>query len=112
MGATLCSTGTQATPRESDHPHSSAWGGALEAPGVDRRDARLLGLRTAELPKGAEQKAMVAWKIRRETTVPLAWIAHRLHMGSASTVTRGALAMEREVKKRRRLRKVATCRAL
>lgn len=50
---------------------------------------------------------MVAWKIRRETTVPLAWIAHRLHMGSASTVTRGALAMEREVKKSRRLRKVA-----
>ena len=50
-----------------------------------------------ELPKGAEQKAMVAWKIRRETTVPLAWIARRLHMGSASTVTRGAVAMEREI---------------
>ena len=50
-----------------------------------------------ELRKGAEQKAMVAWKIRRETTVPQAWIARRLHMGSASTVTRGAVAMEREI---------------
>ena len=72
----------------------------LAAQGLEEADL-------AELPKGAEQKAMVAWRIRKETTVPLAWIARRLQMGSASTVTRRALAMEREVKKSRRLRKLA-----
>jgi putative transposase len=72
----------------------------LAAQGLEEADL-------ADLPKGAEQKAMVAWKIRKGTTVPLAGIARRLHMGSASTVTRRALAMEREVTKSRRLRKLA-----
>jgi hypothetical protein len=47
----------------------------------------LEGLRWAETdlakrPKGDREKVRMAERLRRETTMTLKWIAHRLHMGS------------------------------
>ncbi len=39
------------------------------------------------LPKGADEKALVAWLVRRRTAVPNAWIAHRLRMGRADCLS-------------------------
>jgi putative transposase len=46
------------------------------------------------LPRGDERKVLIALAVKRETTVPLDWIAARMHMGARSTVSRevGALA--------------------
>ena len=32
--------------------------------------------------KGEPRKVELAWELRSQTTMPLAWIAERLHMGS------------------------------
>ncbi len=47
----------------------------------------------AALPRGDERKVLIALAVKRETTVPLDWIAERLPMGARSTVSRemGAL---------------------
>jgi len=39
-----------------------------------------------EKPKTDRQKARIAQRLRRETTMTLAWIAQRLHMGSVNTL--------------------------
>ena len=41
--------------------------------------------------KGEPRKVDLAWELRSQTTMPLAWIAERLHMGS-----RGHLAWLRQ----------------
>jgi len=39
-----------------------------------------------EKPKTDRQKARIAWRLRRETTMTMAWIARRLQMGSVNTL--------------------------
>ncbi len=41
-----------------------------------------------ELRKGADEKALLAWLIRRHCAVPNAWIAERLQMGRADCLSR------------------------
>ena len=40
------------------------------------------------LPKGAIEKQVLAWHLRRQTTVSNDWIAGRLHCGHPSNVPR------------------------
>jgi len=52
---------------------------------------RVCGLQAAALsglPCNDERKALVALVIKSQTTVPLDWIAQKLHMGTRSTVSR------------------------
>ncbi len=42
----------------------------------------------AALRKGADEKALLAWLVRRHTSVPNAWIAERLKMGRADCLSR------------------------
>jgi|TARA_B110000037_G_C16880573_1_gene407804 DNA-binding LacI/PurR family transcriptional regulator len=58
------------------------------------------------MAKGAEGKSLIAWKIREETSVPLAWIAAELSMGSASNVSAQVRRMGERVAKQRRLRRL------
>ena len=74
------------------------------AAGLDK-----LGLGADTLPglrKGAEAKAIIALAIRRETTVPLAWIANELSMGSTSNVSAACTKMEAMAAGRGRLRRL------
>jgi len=51
---------------------------------------RALGLKArdlGQLPRGAPEKAALAWWLRQKTTVPLAWVADRLEMGHPSRVS-------------------------
>jgi putative transposase len=58
----------------------------LRAVGLDRR-------RLGELPKGAPEKAALAWWLRQRTTVGLSWVAGRLGMGHASRVSQAVARM-------------------
>lgn len=40
----------------------------------------------ASLAKGDARKARIAAKVRRQTTVPLQWLANQLHMGTAANI--------------------------
>ena len=58
-----------------------------------------LGLDEADLlrmPKGAEEKAVLAWYLRKYTTVDRAWIAQRLVMGDESRITKLVQAVNQE----------------
>ncbi|WP_372794434.1 transposase [Pontiella sp.] len=51
----------------------------------------VLGIDEASLlamPKGSDEKALLAWLIRRHTVVPNIWIADRLKMGRADCLSR------------------------
>lgn len=68
-----------------------------------------LGLGANNLPslrKAAEEKGLIALVIRRETTVPLAWIASELSMGSTSNVSATCARMETVTAEKRRLRRL------
>jgi len=58
----------------------------------------LFGYSSSQLGGGDRQKMLMAARLRRETTMSMAWIAERLHMGS-----RGHLAwlLQRRGKSRR-----------
>ena len=61
---------------------------------------RVLGLSAAQLqglPKGAAEKAALAWWLRRRTTVSLRWVGQRLGMGHYTRVTQGVRRTERRV---------------
>jgi len=47
--------------------------------------------------RGDERKALIALAVKRETTVPLDWIAQRLQMGARSTVSREVAAMAKRL---------------
>ncbi len=67
------------------------------------------GLEACDLPgmaKGAEEKVLIALKVRRETSVRLAWIAAELSMGSPSNVSVCCAKMEVRLAGERRLRRV------
>ena len=48
------------------------------------------------MPKGAEEKAVLAWYLRKHTTVGRAWIARRLAMGDESRITKLVRAVNQE----------------
>jgi len=54
------------------------------------RAFRLTAEDLKSLPKAAPQKAVIAREIHARTSVPLAWIAERLHMGSTSNVSQAS----------------------
>ncbi len=56
--------------------------------------------------KSAEEKVLIALKIRGETSVRLAWIVSELAMGSPSNVSVCCVKMEARLAKERRLRRL------
>lgn len=44
--------------------------------------------RLSEMPKGAAEKAVLAWYLRKHTTVSRSWISQRLAMGDESRITK------------------------
>jgi hypothetical protein len=55
-----------------------------------KRALRALGLNevaVGRMPKGAAEKVVLAWWLRRRTTVSLRWVSERLGMGHYSRVT-------------------------
>ncbi len=81
--------------------------GVRRAERIARCGLEVFGLGEEDLPnipKDADEKALTALLIRGETTVPLAWIAERLGMGSTSTVTRASIAIGERLKKDRALK--------
>ena len=68
-----------------------------------------------ELRKGAEEKKLLAWLIRRNSVVPNAWIASRLDMGRADCLSRYPKQIDEAdqqnvVEKRERLRDITILR--
>jgi REP-associated tyrosine transposase len=62
-----------------------------------------LGLSEAalkKLPKGAAEKAVLAWWVRQRTTVSLRWVGERLGMGHYTRVTHGIGRTKRQSEKR------------
>ena len=57
------------------------------------------------LPCGEERKVLIALAVKRETTVPMDWIAGRLCMGARSTVSREVGAMARRMSGDKRLQR-------
>jgi hypothetical protein len=63
----------------------------LAAERLLRKGMKVAGCTQSELTglrKGAEEKALLAWLIRRNTAVSNAWIANRLQMGRADCLSR------------------------
>ncbi len=63
-----------------------------------QRAFRALGLNEGMvegLPKGAAEKVVLAWWLRRRTTVSLRWVSERLGMGHYSRVTQAIRRAER-----------------
>ena len=60
----------------------------------------------AALPRGDERKVLIALAVKRDTTVPLDWIAERLHMGARSTVSREMGAMAKLLPREKKLSKL------
>lgn len=79
-----------------DKSTGSVWRASAEqqAEKVIERSLRTLGWQETELTQRAKtdpEKVFIAREIRKETTLPLTWIAERLQMGSRNTL-RNALA--------------------
>ena len=65
--------------------------GQAQAERLLTRGLRVLGLTRRQLertPKGQAEKAVLAWWLRRQTTVGRGWVAERLRMGDASRVSK------------------------
>jgi putative transposase len=61
--------------------------------------------RLAKMPKNAPEKTALAWWLRRETTVPLRWVAQTLAMGHYTRVTQAVSRAERNPARNIRLLK-------
>jgi REP element-mobilizing transposase RayT len=61
---------------------------ALKALGLNAK-------RLAPLPKGAPEKTVLAWWLRRRSTVSLRWVSERLEMGHYTRVTQAVSRMGR-----------------
>ncbi len=62
-----------------------------------RQGLQALGLEPEalpSLPKGVPEKLVLAWWLRRTTTVPRTWLAQQLHMGDVSRVTQAVQRVE------------------
>jgi REP element-mobilizing transposase RayT len=76
--------------RESHSGEAKAAHDAAAAERELQRALRALGLNEAgmeRMPKGAAEKVVLAWWLRRRTTVSLRWVSERLEMGHYSRVT-------------------------
>ncbi len=62
----------------------------------------------AALRRGDERKVLNALTVKRETTVPLDWIAQRLRMGARSTLSREVGALRKALPGSRKLIKHAS----
>jgi hypothetical protein len=63
-----------------------------------RQGMELLGLDEDQLRvlrKGADEKALLAWLVRRNSVVPNAWIAERLGMGRPDCLSRYPARIEK-----------------
>jgi hypothetical protein len=58
--------------------------------GIGLAEAELAGL-----PKGAPEKQVLAWWLRKRTVVSRGWISRRLHMGDESRVTHAVAGVAR-----------------
>jgi CO/xanthine dehydrogenase Mo-binding subunit len=56
----------------------------------------------SDRPKSASRKALIALAVRRETGVPLKWIAQRPKMGMTTGISRYANQARREIEADRR----------
>lgn len=83
-----------------------------------RRGLEILHMEESSLlsiSKGADEKALLAWLIRRHTVVSNAWIAERLHMGRADCLSRYPKRMDETrdtmlIEKRELLREITILR--
>jgi hypothetical protein len=57
------------------------------------------------LPKGDPDKLRIALRLRQETTMTLAWVAQRLHMGTRTHLAHLLYWRERDKKKKPRERR-------
>jgi len=60
---------------------------------------RRLGLKESaieQMAKGAAEKVVLAWWLRRRTTVSLRWVSERLGMGHYTRVTQALSRLERQ----------------
>jgi len=76
--------------RESHSGEAKAAHDAAAAERELKRALRALGLNeegVERIPKGAPEKVVLAWWLRRRTTVSLRWVSKRLGMGHYSRVT-------------------------
>ena len=82
--------GMKGRQRESHSGEAKAAHDAAAAERELRRALRALSLSAAavgRMPKGAPEKVVLAWWLRRRTTVSLRWVSERLGMGHYSRVT-------------------------
>lgn len=78
---------------EARQAHDEAAAEALLAQGL-----ALMGLKKgdlAALAKGAKEKQVLAWWLRKRTVVSRAWVSRRLQMGDESRVTQAVAAVRR-----------------
>ena len=91
------------------HSRSADFGAAPEvrehqqadAEALVRRGLAVFALGEADLlrlARGDERKALIGLAVKESTTVPLAWIAQRLAMGTRSTVSREIGSLARRMK--------------
>jgi hypothetical protein len=91
----------RATRGRQRHSHSGAARSAHdehEASRLLQLGMKELGLPAADLVKlrkNAPEKVVLAWWLRRQTTVSLSWVAKRLHMGHYTSVTQAVSRMNR-----------------
>ena len=55
----------------------------------------LSGVELADMPKSAPEKQVLAWWVRRSTTVSLRWLSERLEMGHITRVSQAVSQVER-----------------
>ena len=75
------------------------FGMGLEAFGISESEL-------PELKKSSDEKALIASIIRTETSVPIAWVAETLQMGTAANVTRASKAIEGRLEGNRKLKQI------
>ena len=74
--------------------------GEKRAEAIVRKGLRLTGMKEQQLDaiaKGDSRKALIALAVKRETGVPLRWIANRLRMGVTTGISRYASNAQREI---------------
>ena len=84
--------------RESHRGEAKAAHGEAAAERDLKRALRRLGLsggRWKELPKSAPEKMVLAWWLRRRTTVSLRWLSERLAMGHFTRVSQAVGRVKR-----------------
>ena len=88
------------------HSHSGGARRAHDAVAAERlvvsgmAELGLADKQLAELPRNAREKVVLAWWVRKRTTVPLQWVSQRLQMGHYSSVAQAVSRMNRSADKK------------